>query len=178
MPRPTSEAALRGGAHRAGALLVLRYPLSYRDIKELYPERSGGRPLHSTLNRLGAAYAPLIDKRLRKFRRPHRGSVWIDETYITVRGQWRYCTGHRQHGEAVDFLLTAQRDLDAVNRFFRKMLQDQPLLTPDRSAPMELVRTRAKSPRAASSTALASQRPQSRTIFVQSRPLAALAPEH
>ena len=32
----------------------------------------------------------------------------------------------------MDFLLTAHRDLDAAKRFFRKMLQDQPLLAPDR----------------------------------------------
>lgn len=30
----------------------------------------------------------------------------------------------------MDFLLTAKRDLDAAKRFFRKMLQDQPLLGP------------------------------------------------
>ena len=35
-------------------------------------------------------------------------------------------------GEVVDFLLTANRDLDAAKWFFCKMLQDQPLLAPDR----------------------------------------------
>jgi transposase, IS6 family len=110
----------------------LRYPLSYRDIEELFLER-GLEVDHSTLNRWVLAYARLIEKRLRQFRRPHRGSVRIDETYIKVRGQWRYL--YRtidKYGETVDFLLTAQRDLDAAKRFFRKMLQDQPLLAPDR----------------------------------------------
>src|SRR3954463_10080623 len=37
-----------------------------------------------------------------------------------------------KHGNPVDFLLTAQRDLDAAKRFFRKMLQEEPLLSPDR----------------------------------------------
>jgi transposase-like protein len=32
----------------------------------------------------------------------------------------------------VDFLLTARRDLEAAKRFFRKMLQEEPLLSPDR----------------------------------------------
>jgi DDE superfamily endonuclease len=32
----------------------------------------------------------------------------------------------------VDFLLTAKRDLGAAQRFFRKMLQEEPLLSPDR----------------------------------------------
>jgi transposase-like protein len=37
-----------------------------------------------------------------------------------------------KHGGPVDFLLAANRDLDAAKRFFRKMLQDQLLLAPDR----------------------------------------------
>jgi len=36
------------------------------------------------------AYAPLIERRLRFFRKPHCGSIRIDETYIKIRGQWRY----------------------------------------------------------------------------------------
>ena len=57
----------------------------------------------------------------------------IDETYIRVRGEWRYLyRAIDKHGTPVDFLLTAKRDLDAAKRFFRKMLQDQPLLSPDR----------------------------------------------
>ena len=41
-----------------------------------------------------------------------------------------------KHGTSVDFLLTAKRDLDAAKRFFRKALQDQPLLSSTGSAPM------------------------------------------
>jgi transposase-like protein len=37
-----------------------------------------------------------------------------------------------KHGTPVDFLLTAKRDLDAAKRFFRKMLEEEPLLSPDR----------------------------------------------
>ena len=121
---------------------------------------------HSTLNRWVLAYAPLIERRLRAFRKPHCGSVRIDETYIKIRGQWRYlyraidkhgtpvdflltATARSGRGQAllrkcyiffffffffypVDFLLTAKRDLEAAKRFFRKMLEDQPLLAPDR----------------------------------------------
>jgi IS6 family transposase len=126
------------GRHFEATLIVqavswyLRYPLSYRDIEELFLER-GLEVDHSTLNRWVLAYAPLVEKRLRQFRRPHCGSVRIDETYIRVRGQWRYLyRAIDKHGEAVGFLLTANRDLDAAKRFFRKMLADQPLLAPDR----------------------------------------------
>ena len=57
----------------------LRYPLSYRDIEELLLER-GLEVDHSTLNRWVLAYAPLIEKRLRAFRKPHCGSIRVDET--------------------------------------------------------------------------------------------------
>src|SRR4051794_31076276 len=110
----------------------LRYPLSYRDIEELFLER-GLEVDHSTLNRWVLAYAPLIERRLRCFRKPHCGSIRVDETYVKVRGQWRYLyRAIDKHGTPVDFLLTAKRDLDAAKRFFRKALKDQPLLSPDR----------------------------------------------
>src|SRR3954451_14432273 len=95
----------------------LRYPLSYRDIEELFLER-GLAVDHSTLNRWVLAYAPLIERRLRSFRKPHCGSIRIDETYIKIRGQWRYLyRAIDKHGTPVDFLLTAKRDLDAAKRF-------------------------------------------------------------
>lgn len=56
-----------------------------------------------------------------------------DETYIKARGQRRYL--YRvidKYGQAVDVLITTSHDLDAAKRFFRKMLQDQPLLAPAR----------------------------------------------
>jgi IS6 family transposase len=124
--------------HYEAALIVqavsryLRYPLSYGDIEELFLER-GLEVDHSTLNRWVLAYAPLMEKRLQQFRQPHCGSLRIDETYIKVRGEWRYLyRAIDKYGNPVDFLLTANRDLDAAKRFFRKVLQDQPLLAPDR----------------------------------------------
>src|SRR3954467_246824 len=105
----------------------LRYPLSYGDIEELFLER-GLEVDHSTLNRWVLAYAPRIEKRLRQFRQPHCGSVRIDEHYVRIRGQWRYLyRAIDKHGTPVDFLLSARRDLGAAKRFFRKMLEDQPL---------------------------------------------------
>jgi IS6 family transposase len=83
------------GRHFEASLIVqavswyLRYPLSYRDIEEMLLER-GLEVDHSTLNRWVLAYAPLIERRLRCFRKPHCGSVRIDETDIKIRGQWRY----------------------------------------------------------------------------------------
>ncbi|GJE41635.1 IS6 family transposase ISMpo1 [Methylobacterium soli] len=110
----------------------LRYPLSYRDIEELFLER-GLEVDHSTINRWVLTYAPPIERRLRTFRKPHCGSVRIDETYIKIRGQWRYLyRAIDKHGNPVNFLLIARRDLEAAKRFFRKMVEDQPLSALDR----------------------------------------------
>src|SRR4051794_28254922 len=72
------------GRHYEATLILqavswyLRYPLSYRDIEELFRER-GLEVDHSTLNRWVLAYAPLIERRLRAFRKLHCGSIRIDE---------------------------------------------------------------------------------------------------
>jgi transposase, IS6 family len=107
-----------------------RYPLSYRDLEEKFRER-GFEVDHSTINRWVLAYAPMIEKRLRQFRRPQCGSVRIDETYVKIRGKWQYLyRAIDKHGNPINFLLTAKRDLDAAKRFFRKMLKDEPLFSP------------------------------------------------
>ena len=66
-------------------------------------------------------------------RKPHCGSVRVDETDVRIRGEWR-CLYRAidKHGEAVDVLLTAKRDLDTAKRFFCRMLTDGPLLSPER----------------------------------------------
>jgi transposase-like protein len=129
------------GRHFEASLILqavcryLRCPLSCRDIEELFRER-GLTVDHSTLNRRVLAHAPLIERRLRSFRKPHCGSLRIDQTYIKIRGQWRYLYraigAIDKHCTPVDFPLTATRDLKAARRFFRKMLKDGPLLAPDR----------------------------------------------
>ncbi len=132
LPRPSERLMQRRRACRNLPALTVRYPMSYRDIEELLLER-GLKVDHSTVNRWVLAYAPLLERRLRPFRKPHCGSVRVDETYVRIRSEWRYlyCATDKL-GEAVDFLLTAKRDLDAAKRFFRKMLKDGPLVSPDR----------------------------------------------
>jgi hypothetical protein len=97
------------GRHFEAGLIVqavswcLRYPLSYRDIEEMLLEL-GLEADHSTVNRWVLAYAPLIERRLRPFRKPHCGSIRVDETYVRIRGEWRYLyRAIDKHGEAVDF---------------------------------------------------------------------------
>ena len=78
------------GRHVEASLILqavswyLRYPLSYRDIEELFRER-GLEVDHSTLNRWVLAYAPLIERRLRVFRKPHCGSIRVDGLVTATR---------------------------------------------------------------------------------------------
>ena len=67
----------------------LRYKLSYRDIEELIAER-GIEVDHSTINRWVVNYAPLLAAQAQHYKR-NVGVRWrFDETYIKVRGRWKY----------------------------------------------------------------------------------------
>jgi transposase, IS6 family len=80
---------------------------------------------------LGPCLRTCIEKRLRRFRRPHCGSVRIDETYVKIRSKWPYLyRAIDKHGNPIVFMFTAKRNLDAAKRFFRKRLKNEPLLSP------------------------------------------------
>ncbi|MDI2112723.1 IS6 family transposase [Commensalibacter nepenthis] len=124
------------GRHFSGLMIIqavnwyLRYCLSYRDIEELFLER-GVSVDHSTLNHWVLRYAPLLEKRLRSYIKPHCGEVRIDETYIKVKGQWKYLyRATDKEGTAIDFLLTAKRNIKAAQRFFRKAFKKDGLFAP------------------------------------------------
>ena len=96
------------------------YPLSYRYLEEMMEER-GVSVDHSTINRWAIRFLPLIEKMARKNKRPVGGSWRMDETYIKVKGFWKYLyRAVDKQGKTVDFLLTAKRDMAAAKRFFDK----------------------------------------------------------
>ena len=97
----------------------MRYKLSFRDLEEMMAER-GVRVDHATINRWVVKFAPMLALRARRHRHPVGRSWRMDETYIRVRGQWKYLyRAVDRHGCTVDFLLTAKRDADAALRFLR-----------------------------------------------------------
>jgi IS6 family transposase len=61
----------------------LRFSLSYRDVEELLAER-GLHADHVTVWRWVQRYAPEMERRLRRHLKP------TNETYIRVKGKWRY----------------------------------------------------------------------------------------
>jgi len=68
-------------------------------------------------------YAPLLDQQFRA-RKRLVGSSWrLDETYVKVKGSWKYLyRAVDKAGSTVDFLLTAKRDHKAALRFLRKAI--------------------------------------------------------
>lgn len=79
---------------------------------------------HSTLHRGVIRLVPLLDKAFRRHKR-RVGRRWrMDETYIKVKGQWKYLyRAVDTSGQTIDFLLTAKRDAAAALRFFRKAIR-------------------------------------------------------
>ena len=79
---------------------------------------------HSTLHRWVIRLVPHLDKAFRRHKRP-AGRRWrMDETYIRIRGRWKYLyRAVDTKGQAIDFLLTAKRDTAAALRFFRKAIR-------------------------------------------------------
>lgn len=81
---------------------------------------------HSTINRWVLKYAPELDKRIRPHLNPANDSWRVDETYIEIRGEWKYLyRAVDSDGNTLDFMLSAKRDSKAAARFFRKVLKAQ-----------------------------------------------------
>ena len=101
----------------------LRFSLSYRDVEELLAER-GLHADHVTIWRWVQSYAPEMERRLRSKLKPTNDSWRVDETYIRVKGKWRYLyRAVDSFGATIDFLLSARQDAAAAERFLREVLQ-------------------------------------------------------
>jgi hypothetical protein len=103
-----------------GVRWYVAYPISYRQLEEMMDER-GVKVDHSTLNRWVVKYVPLLEKQFRSRKRPVGSSWRLDETYVKVKGAWKYLyRAVDKAGATVDFLMTAKRDRKAALRFLRK----------------------------------------------------------
>jgi putative transposase len=105
-----------------GVRWYVAYPISYRQLEEMMNER-GVEVDHSTLNRWVVKYVPLLEKQFRARKSPVGSSWRLDETYVKVKGVWKYLyRAVDKAGATVDFLLTAKRDCKAALRFLRKAI--------------------------------------------------------
>ena len=78
---------------------------------------------HSTINRWVVRYSPALVKAFCRRKRPVGTSWRMDETYVKVRGHWKYFyRAVDKAGQTIDFLLTARRDKKAALRFLRRAI--------------------------------------------------------
>lgn len=99
------------------------YPLSTRHVEELMRER-GVHVDHSTINRWVIKYSPPLEEAFHRRKQPVWLSWRMDETYLRVKGEWRYLyRAVDKHGQTIDFLLTEQRDEGAALHFLKKAIR-------------------------------------------------------
>jgi transposase-like protein len=79
---------------------------------------------HATIHRWVARYSPELLKRFNARKRAVTARWHVDETYIRVRGQWRYLyRAIDSNGDTVEFWFSERRNLAAAKRFLRKALK-------------------------------------------------------
>ncbi|MCC7528324.1 MAG: IS6 family transposase [Candidatus Melainabacteria bacterium] len=103
-----------------------KYGISYRDLEEMMEER-GVDVDHTTIYRWVQHYAPEMEKRLRWHWRHSFDSSWrVDETYVKVKGQWKYLyRAIDKSGRTIDFYLSHTRSMEAARRFLGKTFKKQ-----------------------------------------------------
>jgi len=98
------------------------YPLSLRHLEQMMAER-GISVDHSTVHRWALKLLPVLEKAFRRCKRAVGRSWRMDETYIRVRGEWKYLyRAVDKAGNTIDFLLRAHRDKVAARRYFEKAI--------------------------------------------------------
>ncbi|MBL4907144.1 MAG: IS6 family transposase [Sulfitobacter sp.] len=101
-----------------------KYGISYRDLEEMMEER-GVEVDHSTLYRWVQHYAPELENRLKWYKRSRSYSWRVDETYIKVKGHWKYLyRAIDKGGDTIDFCLSATRNTSAAKRFLKKTIKN------------------------------------------------------
>ena len=101
----------------------LRYRLTLRDLSEILALR-GIEVSHEAVRDWEAKLLPIMGDELRKRRHGWRrgcSARWhVDETYLNVRGRWRYLyRAIDRDGNLIDARLSAHRDMQAAKAFFR-----------------------------------------------------------
>lgn len=147
--KKTARATLPAGIGKA--LKRLHYPLdvillcvrwyvahslSLRNLEEMMAER-GIEVDHSSVHRWVIKLVPLFEKAFRRIKRPAGKSWRMDETYVKVKGHWKYLyRAVDKEGNTVGFLLRAHRDKAATCRYFERAIAqngESEIITVDKS---------------------------------------------
>lgn len=84
----------------------LKYCLSYKNVAEMMKEQGLNIP-HTTIMRWVHEFEPEIVKRIRPYLKPTIDSYRVDETYIKVKGKWKYLyRAVDSEGSSIDFMLS------------------------------------------------------------------------
>jgi transposase-like protein len=84
----------------------------------------GIRLSHTTILRWVQHYVSEFEKKWNSFARPVVNSWRVDETYIRVRGEWKYLyRAVDKQSNTVVFLLSEHRDIEAAKRFFTQAVE-------------------------------------------------------
>jgi transposase-like protein len=117
------------GAHFPAEIILtgvrwyVAYPLSYRHVEELMEER-GVSVDHATVQRWVVKDSPQLEEAFHHRKRSVGRSWRLDETYIKIKGEWRYLyRAVDKSGQTIDFLLTEKRDEQAAKRFLTKAIR-------------------------------------------------------
>ncbi len=105
--------------------LYHRFGLSLRDVEDLLAERGiivSHEAIRLWCGKFGLDYA----RKLRR-RRGRLGDTWyLDEVFVTIRGERHYLwRAVDQDGDVIDILVQRRRSGSAAKRFFRKLLKGQ-----------------------------------------------------
>ncbi|WP_246776658.1 IS6 family transposase [Microvirga sp. VF16] len=101
----------------------MAYHLSLRNLEEMMAER-GISVDHANIHRWTVHYAPQLLEQFNLRKRAVSRKWHMDETYIKVRGQWKYLyRAIDSNGETVEFWFSGRRNLTAAKRFLRKALK-------------------------------------------------------
>ena len=105
--------------------LYHRFGLSLRDVEDLLAER-GITVSYEAIRLWCGKFGPDYAQKLRR-RRGRLGDTWyLDEVFVTIRGEQHYLwRAVDQDGDVIDILVQRRRNANAAKRFFRKLLKGQ-----------------------------------------------------